>query len=98
MGGDRPERVGPVDAFSRSWRLVRGEAWSVFGALLVILLIVIGIGVVLGAIATPIGNGEAATLVAAIVSSVITAPIFALAVSVLYFDLGGDDAAAEARP
>lgn len=84
------ERVGPVDAFGRSWRLVRGEGWSVFGALLLVLLIVIGIGLVLAAIATPIGNGEAATLVASIISSILTAPIFALAVGVIYFDLRGD--------
>lgn len=90
------ERVGPVDAFGRSWRLVRGDAWSVFATLLVVLLIVIAIGVVLGAIATPIGNGEAATWVAAIISSILTAPIFALAVSVLYFDLGGGDAVEDA--
>jgi hypothetical protein len=87
------ERAGPIEAFGRSWGLVRGDAWSVFGTLVVVLLIVIAIGVVLGAIATPIGDG--ATVVAAIVSGVITAPIYALAVSVLFFDLGGGRAAAE---
>jgi predicted membrane protein len=65
----------------------------VFATLLLVLLIVIAIGFVLAAIATPIGNGETATLVASIVSGVITAPIFALAVSVLYFELGGGPAA-----
>ena len=85
------EGVGPIEAFGRSWRLVRGDAWSVFATLLVVLLIVIVIGVVLGVIATPISN--AATVVAAIISSVITAPIFSLAVSVIYFDLGGGRAA-----
>ena len=34
------EGIGPIDAFGRSWRLVRGDAWSVFGTLLVVLLIV----------------------------------------------------------
>jgi hypothetical protein len=81
------EEAGPIAAFGRSWRLVRGDAWSVFGALILILLIVIGIGIVLGVIATPIGNG--ATVVASIVSNVLTAPIYAIAVSVLFFDLGG---------
>jgi hypothetical protein len=81
------ERAGPIAAFGRSWRLVRGDAWAVFGALVVVLLIVIAIGVVLGVIATPIGDG--ATVVARIISNVITAPIFALAVSVMFFDLGG---------
>jgi hypothetical protein len=81
------ERVGVIEAFGRSWRLVRGDAWSVFGTLVVVLLIVIVVGIVLGAIATPIGNG--ATVVAAILSTVLTAPVFALTASVLYFDLGG---------
>lgn len=92
------ERVGTVDAFGRSWRLVRGDAWSVFATLLVTLLIVIAIGFVLAAIATPIGDGEAATWIAAIVSSIITAPIYALVASVLYFDLGGGESAAGAEP
>lgn len=85
------ERAGPIEAFGRSWRLVRGDAWSVFGTLVVVLLIAIAIGFILGAIATPISNG--ATVVAAFISSVITAPIYALAVSVMFFDLGGGRAA-----
>ena len=85
------EGAGPIEAFGRSWRLVRGDAWSVFAALLVILLIVVAIGVVLGVIATPISDG--ATVVASVVSNVITAPIFAIAVSTMYFDLGGHSAA-----
>jgi hypothetical protein len=90
------ERAGPIEAFGRSWHLVRGDPWSVFGTLVVVLLIVIALGVILGVIATPIGDG--ATVVAAIVSGVITAPIFALAVSVLFFDLGGGRAAEPAAP
>ena len=81
------EGVGPIAAFGRSWNLVRGNAWSVFGVLVVVLLIVIAIGIVLGVIATPIGNG--AIVGASIISGAITAPIFALAVSVMFFDLGG---------
>jgi hypothetical protein len=87
------ERVGPIEAFGRSWRLVRGDAWAVFGTLLVVLVIVIAIGVVLGAIANPIGNG--ATVAATIISNVLTAPIFALAASVMFFDLGGGHGARE---
>lgn len=83
------EGIGPIDAFGRSWQLVRGNAWPVFGALFVVFLIVILIGVVLGAIATPIGDGEAATYIAAIISSALTAPIYAIAVTVLYYDLAG---------
>jgi hypothetical protein len=86
------EGAGPIEAFGRSWQLVRGSAWSVFGTLVVVLLIVIAIGVVLSVIATPIGDG--AIVVANIISGAITAPIFALAVSVMFFDLGGGRAPA----
>jgi hypothetical protein len=90
------ERVGVFEAFGRSWHLVSGNAWSVFGALVVVSLIWILIGFVLGAIATPIGNG--AIVVANILANVLTAPIFALAVSVMFFDLGGGAGAAAAAP
>jgi hypothetical protein len=90
------EGIGPIDAFKRSWQLVRGNAWPVFGTLLVVFLIVILVGVVLGAIATPIGDGEAATYVAAIISSALTAPIFAIAVTVLYYELAGSTSPAAA--
>jgi hypothetical protein len=86
------EREGPIGAFGRSWNLVRGDAWSVFAALLVILIIVVVIQFILGAIATPIGDG--AIIVASIISTIITAPIFAIAVSVMFFDLGGGRGAA----
>lgn len=81
------EGAGPIEAFGRSWSLVRGSGWSVFGTLVVVLLIVIVIQFIFAAIATPISNS--ATVVASIISSVLTAPIFALAVSVMFFDLGG---------
>lgn len=90
------EGAGPIEAFGRSWRLVRGDAWTVFGTLLVVFLIVVAIGVVLGAIATPIGDG--AIVVASIISSAITAPIFSLAVSVMFFNLGGGQAATAGPP
>lgn len=90
------EGVGPLEAFGRSWRLVRGDAWSVFGTLVVVLLIVIAIGVVLSVIATPIGDG--ALVVASILSAAITAPVFSLAVTVMYFNLGGGRTAPAEAP
>ncbi|MET0304772.1 MAG: hypothetical protein ABW196_00910 [Solirubrobacterales bacterium] len=83
------EGIGPIDAFGRSWRLVRRNAWPVFGTLLVVLLITIGIWLVLAAIATPIADGEVATWIASVISGTLTAPIFAIAVTVLYYDLAG---------
>lgn len=86
------ERVGALEAFGRSWNLVRHDAWSVFGTIVVVALILIAFGIVLGVIATPIGNG--ATIIASVISTVITAPVFALAVSVMFYDLGGGRTAA----
>ena len=81
------EGAGPIDAFGRSWRLVRGEAWPVFGVLLLTFLIVVIVEAVLGAIGAAIGVGG--FIVAAIISAAITAPVYAIAVSILFFDLGG---------
>jgi hypothetical protein len=94
------ERVGVFEAFGRSWNLVKGHAWSVFGALVVVTLIWLAIGFILVAIANPIGDG--AILVANVIAGALTAPIFALAVSVMFFDLGGgrvsETATASATP
>lgn len=80
------EGIGPIDAFGRSWRLVRGNAWSVFGLLLLIWLIVLVIQVVISAIGAAIG--DVALVIAVVLGTAITAPIYSLAVSILYFDLG----------
>jgi len=89
------EGISGVDAFSRSWRLVRGDAWTVFGVLVVVLLIAIVVGIVLGIIGGAIGVGG--TIVAAIISTVLTAPIYAIAASVMYYDLSASTAT-EAPP
>lgn len=81
------EGASPIDAFRRSWQLVRGEAWPVFGVLLLVFVIVVAVQAVLGAIGAAIGAGG--LIVASIIAAAITAPIFALAVSVVFFDLGG---------
>lgn len=88
------EGLNPIEAFGRSWRLVRGNAWAVFGTLLLIFLIVLVIQFVITAIATPIG--DVAMVIAVVLSAAITAPIFSLAVSILYFELGGGDQTAPA--
>jgi uncharacterized protein UPF0259 len=81
------ERVGVFEAFGRSWNLVKGNAWSVFGVIVVVVLIWLAIQFILVAIANPIG--DAAIVVANIIAGALTAPLFALAASVMFFDLGG---------
>jgi hypothetical protein len=45
---------------------------------------------VLSIIATPIGDGEASTWIASIISNTLTAPVFAIIATLLYFELAGE--------
>ncbi len=80
------ERRGIFDSFNRSRDLVRGNGWRVFGVLVVAFLIQAVIQNILNRIGI---NADSLALrtVLAIVGGVITAPIMALAVSVVYFQL-----------
>lgn len=83
------ERQGVMAAFGRSRELVRGNGWNVFGALLLVLVIVFVVYLVIGLIGAAIGGGVAIRIVTSIVANIIAAPVFALATSVMFFDLGG---------
>jgi hypothetical protein len=85
------ERAGAIDAFGRSRELVRGEGWSVFGAILIAFLIGIAIAIVAAAIGTAIS--DAGQVIMSTIGAIIAAPITALVASVLFFDLGGRSAA-----
>ena len=79
------ERPGILAAFGRSRELVRGHGWPVFGVIVLLLLVVLTVGIVVG-----IAFANASDPTRAIVSwvvSVLTAPLTALAASVLYFAL-----------
>lgn len=79
------ERPGVFAAFSRSWALVKGNGWQVFGVIVLFILIFIAIGILLGVIGAVLGDvGE---VVLGYVGSVITAPLVALAAATLYFEL-----------
>ena len=79
------ERPGGLRALGRSRELVRGNGWSVFA---VILLLVVLVGVLaLGIEAAGGAAGTAVGLVVRVVVGILTAPISALAAAVLYFDL-----------
>ncbi len=86
------EGIGAIDAFGRSWKLVKGHGWSVFLALILILIIIVLIQAVLVLIGAAIGVGG--VIIASIVASAITAPIFSIAVSIIYFELAGEIATA----
>ncbi len=82
------ERTSPAGALARSYALVRGRWWPVFGTLLTIWLIVVVIsqiaGRILGAFLT---GGAAVDAALTIAVSVATAPFVVSALAVIYFDL-----------
>lgn len=87
------ERSGVMAAFGRSWELVKGHSWSVFGVIVIAFLISIGISLAVGIVGAAIGTG--AQVVFGTISVILTAPIVALVSAVMFFDLGGGSSAAE---
>jgi hypothetical protein len=75
------------ESFGRSRELVRGHGWQVFGAIVLTFLIIVAVGVVLSLIGAAIG--DAGLVILRAVGNVITAPVWALVASILFFDLGG---------
>jgi hypothetical protein len=81
------EGSGALESFGRSRELVRGNGWRVFWTLVVVWLLTALITAVLGVIGDAISG--VAYGVALTIAAFVTAPIHALAVSVIFFDLGG---------
>jgi hypothetical protein len=89
------EGLGPVAALGRSYRLVKGRWWPTFGALLVMYLLVLVISGILGALLgavliASVDNEAVAGVFSTIIntlSSLITLPLMASVLTVLYFDL-----------
>jgi hypothetical protein len=86
------EGTGAIESFGRSRELVRGQGWSVFWTIVVVWLISAVVGAVLGLIGDAIGG--VAYGIALTVAAFVTAPIHAVAVSVIFFNLGGGRSAA----
>ncbi|HTU77940.1 MAG TPA: hypothetical protein VMF09_04200 [Solirubrobacteraceae bacterium] len=72
-------------ALARSQELVRGNAWQVFGVILVLIIVVVVLSDAIQVAADSAGTGVA--IVVRVVIGVLTAPLSALAAAVLYFDL-----------
>ncbi len=81
------ESPGVFAALRRSRELVRGNGWRVFAVVLLLYVLVGAVSRIIEAAAESAGSG--AGIVAAVVLGVLTAPLSALAASVLYFELGG---------
>ena len=81
------ERPGVLAALGRSRELVRGNGWQVFFVIMVLDVLVAVVAFAVEALAA--SAGSAAGIVARVVVGVLTAPLTALAASVLYFELRG---------
>lgn len=81
------EDKGVFEAFGRSRELVRGHGWQVFGAIVLTFLIIVAVGIVASLIGAAIG--DAGLVILRAVGNVVTAPVWALVSSILFFDLGG---------
>jgi len=82
------------ESFGRSIDLVRGHFWRVLGIIILTVLIYFGFQIVLSLILSPLADWLK-SFVSTIVSGTLTAPFFALVLTVLYFRLS---AAAAATP
>jgi hypothetical protein len=82
------ERAGVFDSFGRSRQLVRGYGWQVFGTLVLVFIIMLVVGIVLGAIfyALPRALGDG---LSSVISGTLVSPYLALVVTLAYYRLLG---------
>lgn len=74
------------EAFTRSRELVRGHGWAVFGVIVLMVLLLIGFGLILNLILTPLADWLQ-SFISQIVSGTLTAPFVAIVLTLLYFRL-----------
>ena len=79
------EKPPGLGALGRSRELVRGNGWQVFGVIAVLYFLVLIVALILQGAGQSAGTGVG--IVVAVVVGVLTAPLPALAQSVLYFEL-----------
>jgi hypothetical protein len=79
------ERPGVFRAFGRSWALVRGYGWPVFGTIVLVFLLVIAASIAAALIGLALGDVGRAIL--RWIFDALTQPVAALTTSVLYFTL-----------
>ena len=87
------ERVGPIESLKRSWRLVSGERWRLFGAGLSMIIIGVIVFGIIGAIAFFVLSGLAGmdagdtTYYLQQIITLLSIPLTAAVGAVLYVDL-----------
>lgn len=87
------ERLKPIEALRRSFRLVSGNWWRVFGIWLVLILMVMGLSIVVGVVFGIVGNavgGGAEIVIDSVddfIAGLVTAPFLFIASTLIYLDL-----------
>jgi hypothetical protein len=85
------------ESFGRSRELVRGYGWSVFGVIVLTILLFIGFRIVLGIVLVPFADWLQSFLTE-IVSGTLATPFIAVAWTLLYYRLRGAKEAAATPP
>src|SRR5919109_175428 len=76
------------ESFTRSRELVRGYGWSVFGVIVLTILLIIGFSIVLSIVLTPF-DAWLESFLSNVISGTLTAPFIALTWTILYYRLRG---------
>ena len=84
------ENRGVFESFGRSRELVRGHGWNVFGVLIITYLLSAVISGVIRAIFTPLPD-YVGTYIGDVIGGSIVAPFSALAITLMYFRLSGNE-------
>jgi hypothetical protein len=79
------ERIGPLAAMRKSWRITQGQFWRVFGIILIVGFVVAIVANTAGLVG--VASVAVALLVATPLVSVVTTPLTALAYTTLLYDL-----------
>lgn len=74
------------ESFGRSWELVKGFGWNVFGVIVLTILVLIGFRIVLDIVLFPLSN-ELQSFVTELVAGTLGTPFAVLAWTLLYFRL-----------
>lgn len=85
------ERIGPIRALGRSWELIQGHWWTVFGALLIALGMVVGVSflldIPLGAASSSVDGILALSGISRALAAIVTYPLLAAIAVVIYAEL-----------
>jgi len=84
------EGSGALASFGRSYQLVRGRGWHVFGTLVLVFVILLVVQFLLGLVFLALPNVWRSGL-SSIISGTLVAPFIALVVTLVYYRLAGDE-------